>query len=108
MIAVIKRFAREAAAPVEQMGERLLKKSALLALSVTCLFFASVFLTIALYIVQTLEESVIAAFGVALSISAPGSIAWSPVAHPRRRAARRKSPRNERPAESLPRIRHEY
>ncbi len=67
MNALIKRLARDAAAPVEQMAERLLKKAALFALAISCLFFASVFLTIALYtFVQTLEGSVIAALGVGL------------------------------------------
>ncbi len=101
MIAVIKRFAREAAAPVEQMGERLLKKSALLALSVTCLFFASVFLTIALYtFVQTLEGSVIAALGVGALYLGAGLICLIPAL--RSSAPARRAPQiavDERPAE---------
>ncbi|WP_026606453.1 phage holin family protein [Methylocapsa acidiphila] len=65
MIALFERIARGAAAPFEQVGERLLKKGAFLLIALFCLFFASVFLTIALYVfVQSLEGSAIAALGV--------------------------------------------
>jgi hypothetical protein len=75
MNALIKRLARDAAAPVEQMAERLLKKAALFLLAISCLFFASVFLTIALYtFVQTLEGSAIAALGVGVLYLGVGSI----------------------------------
>jgi len=65
MTALITRLARDAAAPIGQMGERLLKMATLLFLAMCCLFFASVFLTIALYtFVQTFEGTAIAALGV--------------------------------------------
>ncbi|WOJ89803.1 phage holin family protein [Methylocapsa polymorpha] len=65
MTALITRLARDAAAPIGQMGERLLKMATLLFVAMCCLFFASVFLTIALYtFIQTFEGTAIAALGV--------------------------------------------
>lgn len=79
MTALIKRLSRDAAAPIEQMGERLIKKAALFFLAMFCLFFASVFLTIALYtFIQTLEGTAIAALGVGLVYFGVGLICIIP------------------------------
>ncbi|MEJ0094427.1 MAG: hypothetical protein WDN46_13605 [Methylocella sp.] len=63
---LIARVAHDAAAPLEAMIARLLKKVALVALGMGCVIAASVFLTIDLFaFIQTLAGTLVAALSVA-------------------------------------------
>jgi hypothetical protein len=62
---LIRRLAREAAAPLEKMVASLLKKMGLIFFALICLFFASAFLTLDLYeFIQTLAGTTIAGISV--------------------------------------------